>query len=100
MKPIDRAPQGCRKQGHGVRAGDPEDHGASETGRRALAETVGRPRRPAPQRGVGQTITEGLNVFMLSFAGFDSPWWFTPHQVNGLDGHIRKGERVSWVQLF
>ena len=39
-------------------------------------------------------------MFMLSFAGFDSPWWFTPRQVNDLDGHIRKGERVSYVQFF
>lgn len=53
-----------------------------------------------PRNGVSGRHYRGLNVFMLSFAGFDSPWWFTPRQVNGLDGHIRKGERVSWVQFF
>ena len=53
-----------------------------------------------PRNGVSGRYYRGLNVFMLSFAGFDSPWWFTPRQVNGLDGHIRKGERVSWVQFF
>ena len=42
----------------------------------------------------------GLNVFLLSLAGFDSPWWLTPRQVNGLDGHIRKGERVSWIYFW
>ena len=53
-----------------------------------------------PRNGVSGRHYRGLNVFMLSYAGFDSPWWFTPRQVNGLDGHIRKGERVSWVQFF
>ena len=53
-----------------------------------------------PRNGVAGRFYRGLNVFMLSYAGFDSPWWFTPRQVNGLDGHIRKGERVSWVQFF
>ena len=53
-----------------------------------------------PRNGVSGRYYRGLNVFMLSYAGFDSPWWFTPRQVNGLDGHIIKGERVSWVQFF
>ena len=56
---------------------------------------VGRPRN-----GVSGKFYRGLNIFMLSYAGFDSPFWFTPRQVNDLDGHIRKGERVSWVQFF
>ena len=56
---------------------------------------VGRPRN-----GVSGKFYRGLNIFMLSYAGFDSPYWFTPRQVNDLDGHIRKGERVSWVQFF
>ena len=53
-----------------------------------------------PRNGVSGRHYRGLNVFMLSYAGFDSPWWFTPRQVNDLDGHIIKGERVSWVQFF
>ena len=58
---------------------------------------VGRPRN-----GVTGRYYRGLNVFMLSAMGFGSPWWFTPKQVNGLSGggHIRKGERVSWVQFW
>ena len=53
-----------------------------------------------PRNGASGRYYRGLNVFMLSYAGFDSPWWFTPRQVNDLDGHIRKGERVSYVQFF
>lgn len=42
----------------------------------------------------------GLNVFLLSHAGFESPWWFSPKQVNDLGGHIRKGEKTSWVHFW
>ena len=53
-----------------------------------------------PRNGVSGKYYRGLNVFMLSAAGFDSPWWFSPKQVNDLDGHIRKGEKVSWAHFF
>ena len=53
-----------------------------------------------PRNGVSGRYYRGLNVFLLSLAGFDSPWWLTPRQVNGLDGHIRKGERVSWISFW
>ena len=53
-----------------------------------------------PRNGASGRLYRGFNVFMLGYAGFDSPWWFTPRQVNDLDGHIRKGERVSWVSFF
>ena len=53
-----------------------------------------------PRNGVSGKFYRGLNVFMLSAAGFDSPWWFSPKQVNDLDGHIRKGEKVSWAHFF
>ena len=53
-----------------------------------------------PRNGVSGRHYRGLNVFLLSLAGFDSPWWLTPRQVNGLDGHIRKGERVSWIYFW
>ena len=56
---------------------------------------VGRPRNGKTGR-----YYRGLNVFMLSACGYDSPWWFTPKQINELGGHIRKGEKVSWVQLW
>ena len=53
-----------------------------------------------PRNGASGRYYRGLNVFMLSHAGFDSPWWFSPKQVNDLDGHIRKGEKVSWVHFW
>ena len=53
-----------------------------------------------PRNGVSGRFYRGLNVFLLSAAGFDSPWWFTPKQVNDLGGHITKGEKVSWVHFF
>ena len=53
-----------------------------------------------PRNGVSGRFYRGLNVFLLSHAGFDSPWWLTPKQVNGLDGHIKRGEKVSWVHFW
>ena len=53
-----------------------------------------------PRNGVSGRYYRGLNVFMLSHAGFESPWWFSPKQVNDLDGHIIKGEKVSWAHFF
>ena len=53
-----------------------------------------------PRNGVSGKFYRGLNVFMLSHAGFESPWWFSPKQVNALDGHIMRGEKVSWVHFW
>ena len=53
-----------------------------------------------PRNGASGRFYRGLNVFMLSAAGFDSPWWFTPKQIGDLGAHIRKGEKVSWVHFF
>ena len=53
-----------------------------------------------PRNGVSGRFYRGLNVFMLSHAGYESPWWFTPKQVNDLGGHIIKGEKISWVHFF
>lgn len=54
----------------------------------------------APRNGASGRYYRGMNVFLLALAGQGSPWWFTPRQVNELGGHIRKGERVSWVHFF
>ncbi|MDE0194345.1 MAG: zincin-like metallopeptidase domain-containing protein, partial [bacterium] len=54
----------------------------------------------APRNGVSGRYYRGLNVFLLSHAGFESPWWFSPKQVNDLGGHIIKGEKVSWCHFF
>lgn len=53
-----------------------------------------------PRNGVSGKFYRGLNVFMLSHAGFESPWWFSPKQVSDLGGHIIKGEKVSWAHFF
>lgn len=53
-----------------------------------------------PRNGVSGKYYRGLNVFLLSAAGFESPWWFSPKQVNDLGGHIVKGEKVSWCHFF
>lgn len=53
-----------------------------------------------PRNGVSGRYYRGLNVFMLSAAGFESPWWFSPKQVNDLGGHILRGEKVSWVHFW
>jgi len=53
-----------------------------------------------PRNGVSGRYYRGLNVFMLSHAGYESPWWFSPKQVSDLGGHIIKGEKVSWVHFF
>ena len=53
-----------------------------------------------PRNGVSGRYYRGLNVFMLSHAGYESPWWFTPKQVNDVGGHIMRGEKVSWVHFY
>ena len=54
----------------------------------------------APRNGVSGRYYRGLNVFMLSHAGYESPWWFSPKQVSDLGGHIMRGEKVSWVHFW
>ena len=53
-----------------------------------------------PRNGVSGRYYRGLNVFLLSHAGYESPWWFSPKQVNDLGGHIMRGEKVSWVHFW
>ena len=53
-----------------------------------------------PRNGVSGRYYRGLNVFMLSHAGYESPWWFTPKQVNDVGGHIVRGEKVNWVHFY
>ncbi|MDY7107505.1 MAG: zincin-like metallopeptidase domain-containing protein [Planctomycetota bacterium] len=42
----------------------------------------------------------GINVFLLSAAGFGSPWWLTFRQAKARGGHIRKGEHGSIVVFY
>ncbi len=58
------------------------------------------PKVGAPRNGISGRFYRGLNVFLLHLAGYESPYWFTPRQVNALDAHIRKGERISWIHFW
>ena len=41
----------------------------------------------------------GVNTFLLSAAGYASPWWLTFNQAKQRGGHVRKGEQ-SWPVVF
>jgi len=42
----------------------------------------------------------GVNVFLLSTAGFSSPFWLTYRQAQELGGNVRKGEKGSTVVKY
>lgn len=42
----------------------------------------------------------GLNVFLLSVAGYASPYWLTFNQVRAKKGHVRKGEHGTMVVFW
>jgi antirestriction protein ArdC len=42
----------------------------------------------------------GVNVFLLACQGFDSPFWMTYKQAQGLGGHVRQGEHGSPVVFW
>jgi antirestriction protein ArdC len=42
----------------------------------------------------------GINVFLLSAAGFGSPYWLTFKQAKQRGGHVRKGEHGSIVVFY
>lgn len=39
----------------------------------------------------------GINVFLLAFSGYDSPYWLTFKQCQQLGGKVRKGEKSTIV---
>jgi len=39
----------------------------------------------------------GINIFILAWAGFESPYWATFRQVSEAGGHIKKGERGTAI---
>lgn len=41
----------------------------------------------------------GVNVFLLSAASFENPYWLTYKQARALGGHVRKGEK-GWPVVF
>lgn len=46
----------------------------------------------APLNACSRRPYRGVNVFMLSAAGYDSPFWLTYRQAGLWGGHVRKGE--------
>ena len=42
----------------------------------------------------------GVNVFLLSCQGFDSPYWLTYKQAKERGGNVRKGEKGSPVVFW
>lgn len=47
----------------------------------------------APRNLASGKKYRGINVFMLSAAGYDAPYWLTFKQARDRDGHVRKGEQ-------
>jgi antirestriction protein ArdC len=65
-------------------------------------------RRPWAARGAHRNLVSGksyrgVNVFLLSCAGFSSPWWLTFQQAKQKGGMVRKGEKgrrvIFWKWL-
>src|SRR2546423_977846 len=42
----------------------------------------------------------GVNVFLLSAAGYSNPYWLTFKQSQALGGHVRKGEKAMPVVFW
>ena len=53
-----------------------------------------------PKNLVSGQQYRGINVFLLSAAGFESPWWLTYKQAQQRGGHVRKGEESSVVVFY
>lgn len=60
---------------------------------------------PMPQNFVSKREYQGVNVLLLSFAGFNSPYWLTYKQAKDLGGHIKAGAKGlpviywNWVKV-
>lgn len=46
-----------------------------------------------PQNLISQKPYRGVNTFLLHMMGYAQPFFLTMKQVNGLGGHVRKGEK-------
>ncbi len=46
-----------------------------------------------PKNLVSKKEYRGINVFLLSSAGFTSPWWLSYKQATELGGQVKKGEK-------
>ncbi len=52
-----------------------------------------------PRNLVSRREYRGVNVFLLSCAPYESPYWLTYRQAQELGGHVRKGEH-GWPIVF
>ena len=53
-----------------------------------------------PHNLVSKKAYRGINVFLLAFAPFDSPYWLTYNQCKKLGGQVRKGESSRLVVFW
>ena len=52
-----------------------------------------------PHNLISKKGYRGINVWLLAFAPYDSPYWLTFKQCNQLGGKVKKGEK-SWLVVF
>jgi len=53
-----------------------------------------------PHNLVSKKAYRGINVFLLAFAPFDSPYWLTFNQCRKLGGKVKKGEKSRLVVFW
>lgn len=53
-----------------------------------------------PRNLVSRKPYRGVNVLLLTTAGYDTPYWLTLRQANALSGRIRRGEQGTQVVLW
>jgi antirestriction protein ArdC len=53
-----------------------------------------------PRNLVSKKPYRGINVFILGSQSYDCPWWLSFKQVQEKGGHIRKGEKMSYVVFW
>ena len=53
-----------------------------------------------PRNLVSGKEYRGVNVFLLSMMGYQSPYWLTYRQAQELGGHVRKGEKSTPVVFW
>jgi antirestriction protein ArdC len=53
-----------------------------------------------PRRVPSGKPYQGINVLMLTFSSYESPFWLTLRQANSMGGHIRKGEHGRIVTFY
>lgn len=49
---------------------------------------------------ISKRAYRGINVFLLSASGYESPWWLTYKQAKQVGAHVRRGEKSSIVVFW